>query len=219
MTALIFDLDNCLAPSDEPGRQLMEPVFEAGRLANQGRVDDARLEQAFEDTWRRAFDDVAERYGFSEEMREAGRNAFRGIEVTVPMHGYGDLDLLRHLGDQRFLVTSGFRRLQESKVRALGIASLFAEVVVDAIDEPDHPGKEAIFVELLERWMLDRRDVWIVGDNPDSELVSGRRLGLRPVQTVRPGVEPSEEVELRVRNLAELAAILASEATERVTGG
>lgn len=38
------------------------------------------------------------------------------LEVTTPMQGYGDLDVLKELPVQRFLVTSGFRRLQESKI-------------------------------------------------------------------------------------------------------
>jgi putative hydrolase of the HAD superfamily len=216
--ALIFDLDNCLAPSDEAGRSLFDPVFEAVRLANHGRLADDEVERAFEDTWRLPFDDVAERYGFTDEMKQAGWRAFCGVEVTVPMRGYGDLDLLPRLGDQRFLVTSGFRRLQESKVRALGFAPLFAEIVVDAIDEPGHLGKEGVFAELLRRWRLEPPDVWAVGDNPDSELAAGRRLGMRPVQMVRPGVEPSDEVELRVRDLAGLMALLAGHQTRGASG-
>lgn len=211
MIALIFDLDNCLAPADEPGRALMAPVFDAVRAANHGRLGEAELAAAFEDSWRLPFDDVARRYGFSDEMRRAGWRAVCGIEVTRPMHGYGDLDLLPRLGDRRFLVTSGFRRLQESKVRALGIGPLFEEVVVDAIDEPDHPGKEGAFADLLARRRLERPDVWVVGDNPDAELAAARRLGLRAVQMVRPGVVAAPEVEFRVGGLAELGRLLESE--------
>jgi hypothetical protein len=35
------------------------------------------------------------------------------------------------------LVTSGFRRLQESKLKALEIGDLFAGIEIDAIDEAD----------------------------------------------------------------------------------
>lgn len=201
--ALIFDLDNCLAPSDEPGRELMDPVFDAVRAANHGTLTDEQLDAAFDDTWFEAFDAVAERCGFSDEMLEAGRRAFLGLEVRTPMRGYGDLDVLPHLGDRRFLVTSGFRRLQESKVRALGVAPLFEAVVIDAVDEPEHPGKERIFAELIAERGLDPRGVVIVGDNPDSELAAARRLGLRAVQTVRPKVEPADGYE-QVHGLAEL---------------
>jgi FMN phosphatase YigB (HAD superfamily) len=212
MTALIFDLDNCLAPADEPGESLLQPVFDAVRSANQGRVDDATLAAAFRDCWRLPFDQVSERYGFPDDVRRAGWEAFCGIEVRAPMHGYGDLDLLPRLGRRRFLVTSGFRRLQESKVRALGIAAAFDQVVIDAIDEPEHPGKQGIFADLLARYRLAPSDVWAVGDNPDAELAAGRHLGLRGVQMVRPGVEPSPEADDRVGDLEELRRLLQSRA-------
>jgi putative hydrolase of the HAD superfamily len=201
--ALIFDLDNCLASSKEPGDDFFNPVFDAVRKANDGAVPEDRLEAAFHDFWFVAFDAIAERYGFTDAMLEAGRRAFLSLEVRTPMRGYDDLDELPRLGGRRFLVTSGFRRLQESKVRALGIAPLFEAVVIDAVDEPDHPGKERVFADLIAERGLDRRGVVVVGDNVESELEAAQRLGLRAVQIVRPGVKPADGYD-RVHGLAEL---------------
>lgn len=206
MRAIIFDLDSCLAAADEVGRQLFEPAFEAVREANDGSVSDEALEAAFEDCWRIAFDVVAKEHGFTRAMRDAGFEAFRSIEVTTPMRGYPDLHLLPTLPARRFLVTSGFRRLQESKVRALGFAGWFDEVHVDAIDE-DHRGKEAIFRDIVSRHDLRPQDVFVVGDNPDSELAAARRLGLVTVQTLRPGVTRGPALH-HVTGLAELAALV-----------
>src|SRR5947207_9253291 len=136
VSAIIFDLDNCLAAADEVGEQLLEPVFAAVRAANRGALTSDALDAAFRDCWVHDFDFVAARHRFTENMRDAGWKAFRQIEVHQPMHGYGDLGLLPSLGRHRFLVTSGFRRLQESKVRAWGIVSYFEGIVVDAVDEP-----------------------------------------------------------------------------------
>jgi FMN phosphatase YigB (HAD superfamily) len=38
--AIIFDLDNCLSAADEPRKELLEPVFDAIRRANRGRLSD-----------------------------------------------------------------------------------------------------------------------------------------------------------------------------------
>lgn len=206
--AIIFDLDNCLAAADEPGEQLLEPVFAAVRSANRGSLPDAGLDAALHDCWFHAFDWVARRHGFTDDMRRAGWDAFRAIEVRAPMRGYGDLGVLPELGDMLFLVTSGFRRLQESKVRALGIAPLFREVVVDAVDEPGRAGKEGIFVDLMARHDLGPDEVLVVGDNVESELAAARRLGITGVQTLRRGVLPAAELELRVANLHELRRLL-----------
>jgi FMN phosphatase YigB (HAD superfamily) len=208
MLAIIFDLDNCLAAADEPGEELLEPVFAAVRNVNHGSLSDAALDRAFRDCWFHAFDWVARRHGFTDAMRRAGWEVFREIEVRAPMRGYGDLDVLPVLGDVRFLVTSGFRRLQESKVRALGVAPAFREVIVDAVDEPSRVGKEGIFSHLMARHELAREDVLVVGDNVESELAAARRLGVPSVQTLRPGVMPAPDVRLRVANLRELEGLV-----------
>jgi hypothetical protein len=49
------------------------------------------------------------------------------LEVATPMRGYADLRTLAELPVLRFLVTSGFRRLQESKIMALGFERLFGD--------------------------------------------------------------------------------------------
>jgi HAD superfamily hydrolase (TIGR01549 family) len=206
--AIIFDLDNCLAAADEVGEQLLEPVFTAVRDANDGALTRSELDAAFRDCWVHAFDFVAERYGFTPRMHAAGWEAFRGIEVRAPMRGYGDLALLPLLGERRFLVTSGFRRLQESKVRALAIEAAFEAIVVDAIDEPGRRGKERIFRDLMAQFRLDASDVLIVGDNAESELAAASRLGLRSVQIIRPGVVPADGATVHMKDLAELRAWL-----------
>jgi FMN phosphatase YigB (HAD superfamily) len=181
----------------------MEPVFRAVRETNHGRLTEDELEAAFRDCWVHAFDKVAKEHGFSDEMHDAGWKAFAELEVRVPMCGYGDLDILPDLGVRRFLVTSGFRRLQESKVRALGVAGQFDEVIIDALDEPGRRGKERVIADLVRKYRLDPAEVLVVGDDPESELASARKLGLRAVQMVRPGVKPSPGL-TQVRNLAEL---------------
>ena len=111
---------------------MFAPAFAAIRAANDGSVPEEKLRAAFAECWRVAFDAVADKYGFTAAMRAAGWQVFRQTEVTEPMFGYGDLAVLKDLPVQRFLVTSGFRRLQESKVRALGFADCFAGRFDDA---------------------------------------------------------------------------------------
>jgi putative hydrolase of the HAD superfamily len=206
--AIIFDLDSCLSAADEPGVQLYEPAFDAIRKANGGSHSEEALQRAFLEMWRVPFDAVARKYGFTPAMREAGWKALLPVEVTTPMAGYGDLAALKELPVKRFLVTSGMRRLQESKIRALGIAPLFAEVHVDAIDEPGPRGKQVLFEGILRAHHLDPAKVLVVGDNPDSELGIGRRLGMRTVQTLRPGVPYSDLETWHIQSLFELKTVI-----------
>lgn len=206
--AIIFDLDSCLAAADEVGEQLFAPAFAAIRAANDGSVPEDKLRAAFAECWRVAFDAVADKYGFTETMRAAGWEVFRQTEVIEPMHGYGDLTVLKDLPVQRFLVTSGFRRLQESKVRALGFADWFTAIYIDAIDEPNRRGKHGIFQGLLRAHDLRPDEVLVVGDNPDSEIEAGNRLGMKTIQVLRPGVPRSERAARHIRGLRELKELL-----------
>jgi FMN phosphatase YigB (HAD superfamily) len=206
--ALIFDLDNCVAASKEVGEDLLEPAFDAIRQANRGQVSGDDLQKAFTDMWRYALDWVAERYGFSNEMRDAGWRVFENLEVTHPMFGYGDLNVLGTLPVQRFLVTSGFRRLQESKFKALKLAPLFNAMYVDAIDEPNRLGKQEMFQQILAEHQLTPDQVLVIGDNADSEIAAGNRLGIRTVQTLRPEVPPTASATWQIHSFVELKEIL-----------
>jgi FMN phosphatase YigB (HAD superfamily) len=206
--ALIFDLDNCLAAANEVGEDVFKPAFEAMRNANRGTLTDEQLAEAFQEIWRQPLDFVAQKFGFSQEMLAAGWGFFSQTVVETPMRGYGDLAILRELHFDLYLVTSGFRALQESKVKALQVADLFRAVEIDAIDEDDRKGKQGIFASILERKGLTPDEVIVVGDNPDSEIEAGNRLGIRTVQILRPGVPRANNATFYIETFHELKALL-----------
>ena len=206
----IFDLDNCLAPATEVGEELYASAFDAIAKANRGTISSSSLADAFSDCWRHPLDWVARRHGFSDEMLAAGWRIFRTLEVKKDMHGYDDIGLLSRLPVQRFLVTSGFRRLQESKIRALGLEPKFDAIFVDAIDEPQRKGKEGLFSLIREANHLRPEEVVVVGDNPDSEIEAGNRLGMITVQILRPGVGRTDDAQFHIRSLDELQKLLES---------
>jgi putative hydrolase of the HAD superfamily len=208
IAAVIFDLDNCLAAADEPGRELLEPMFAAIRRANDGLLSDDALERAFEDCWRLPLDTVAEKHGFSHAMLAAGWEAGQRIRVDTPMRGYSDLGALGELGVKLCLVTSGFRALQESKIEALGVRSRFEAVYVDAIDEADREGKDGIFRGILQRYRFEPECVLVVGDNPESEIEAGNRLGMPTVQILRPGIARGATATHYIHDLRELHVII-----------
>ena len=206
--ALIFDLDNCLAAANEVGEDVFKPAFEAMRNANRGTLTDEQLAEAFQEIWRQPLDFVAQKFDFSQEMLAAGWGVFSQTVVETPMRGYGDLAVLRELPFELYLVTSGFRGLQESKVKALQIADLFRGIEIDAIDEDDRKGKQGVFASILERKELKPEEVIVVGDNPDSEIEAGNRLGIRTVQILRPGVLRANNATFYIETFHELKTLL-----------
>ncbi len=206
--ACIFDLDNCLSAADAPGPDFLRPLFEAIGAANRGTLSAEVLQQAQAECWSQPLDIVARKFSFTPAMRSAAWRVGAALEVTAPMRGYADLGLLATIDVARFLVTSGFRRLQGSKIDALGIRKWFTAVHVDAIDTPKPLGKEAIFRRILREHALQPGEVLVIGDNPDSELAAGARIGISTVQILRPGVVRSAAADHHINQLAELNALL-----------
>jgi len=190
------------------GEILFARAFDAIRAANHGHVADEQLNAALTDCWRPPFDFIADKYGFSPEMRSAGFAAFSETEVTQPMHGYGDLAALHEIPAKLFLVTSGFRRLQQSKVKALEIEHLLTEVHIDAIEESASKGKLSAFLSILQKYQLSPAAVLVVGDNPDSEIAAGNQLGITTIQILRPGVPVSASAKHHIQSLYEIKEFL-----------
>lgn len=207
-SSIIFDLDNCLCAADEVGQGFHAPVFAAIRRCNEGALTDAALSEAFADCMRFPFDEVAEKFGFTRAMRDAGLRVLESLEVVTPMHGYGDLHVLRELQARRFLVTSGFVKLQRSKIAMLGVGPWFEAVRIDAVGKQPRRGKRAVFEDLVRHFALRAGQVWVVGDNARSEIAAGNQLGMRTVQILRPGVERSDAARYTVKNLFELKALI-----------
>ena len=220
--AVIFDLDNCLAPADPANGAAFGPVFEAIAGANNGFLSPQALAAAFAEFWRVPLDIIEERHRFSPEMKSAARAAYRQLRVTSPMSGYPDLPLLAEFRTAKFLVTTGFRRLQESKIEMLGIAREFEAVhidEIDAIDDSGRKGKIGLFSEILKKNRLDPEKALVVGDNPDSEIDAGNRLGIPTVQILRPGIIPGGNAAFYVRNLAELLEMVVDRSGPKAAPG
>jgi FMN phosphatase YigB (HAD superfamily) len=207
--AIIFDLDNCLVPGDAIGSAAYQPAFDAIRSANNDTLSDAALGAAFADMWRHPLDDVARRHRFTPAMLAAGWQVFARMEVRAPMQGYPDLGVLAELPVPRFLVTTGFRRLQESKLAALGLNAQFTEICIDVVDEPGRKGKQQLFREIQKTYGFTPQQVLVVGDNADSEIQAGNDLGMTTVQILRAGVPFGRNAVHHIHGLHELRGFLA----------
>jgi FMN phosphatase YigB (HAD superfamily) len=211
--AVIFDLDNTLADATHVGKAAFQPAFDAIRQANHGTLNDRQLQAAFDACWHTAFYTVAQEHGFSAEMTAAGAQAFR--RLTVPENsgygGYPDLGELQSLEADKFLVTSGFRNFQNSKIDSLGIRGQFKRIEIDDAEdfhpEPS-PGKAPLFEQIRDAEHLQSSQVLIVGDNPGSEIAAGNSLGMPTVQVLRPRVQRSPQADYHIESLAELPQVI-----------
>jgi FMN phosphatase YigB (HAD superfamily) len=216
--AIIFDHDNTLAPAIGVGADLYASAFEAIRCEVPAHLrNDAKyaavLEQAFAACWYTAFDAVAELYDFTPDVTGAGRRAFAKLTVPPTSHYayYRDAPLVKELKKHLpcFLVTSGFSRLQNSKIDHLKMRDWFDDFIIESVDGELSTGKEGIFLAIAEKYRSDRLDrMLVVGDNPISEIRAGNSIGMHTVQVLRPGVAADDEARYRIDELGALWPII-----------
>jgi FMN phosphatase YigB (HAD superfamily) len=208
--ALICDLDNTLFPARAVPLTTVQPALELVRAANRAvpMVPDARLEEALEACWDRSFDEVARLYALPEPLCRTWEAAAEQLEVNERLELYPDVVVLWSLPVRLFLVTTGYRRLQQSKIRALGLTGRFEAIYIDGLGESTRVGKEALFRQLLGEHHLAATEVAVLGDSADAELAAGDRVGLWTIQILRERVIPAPRAHSQIRSLTELPELL-----------
>ena len=204
--AIIFDLDMCILNTHTLTGPFFQPVLDA--LYNSELSQELKEKVNYE-LWTTSLDDVMEMFSVPEDIAERMREAYGQIEVPDGIKTYGDEEFIRGLSVKKILVTTGYIKFQETKIEKLGIANLFDEIIIDALDYRDRrKGKKKIFEEILAQNSLKTDEVLVVGDNPRSELDAAKSLGIPTVQTVRPTIEKWEEADYHINSFSELADII-----------
>lgn len=200
---LILDLDNTIYPAPSIAHELFKDLFPLIEKSGAYRGD---LEVIKSDIMRRPFQWIINEYRFSEELADQCLELLRNLSYNGPIEAFPDYAHVRKLPQQKFLVTTGFAKMQYQKIERLGLQDDFEEIVV--ID-PDVTSltKKDVFQQLLRKHHLTPEQVVVVGDDPKSEIAAARELGIEAV-VYKPGGGLVEN-ENTIRDFRELVPYLA----------
>lgn len=201
-------MDNCIFDTSSMGGRAIQGVKDA--LASSALSEDTKLAvgAALKTD---PLDDVLKRLNVPAEVGEAMRAAYRESDVPADctVKTYGDEQHIQELPQKKILVTSGYLKFQTSKIKRLGIAHMFDEIIIDVLDDPAaRKGKTKIFGEILQQYGWSKEEVLVVGDNPRSELGAAKELGIKAIQTLRPRIEKWDGADYHVTSLKELQALV-----------
>jgi len=175
MKSIFFiDLDNTIYFTKPNEEQLMRGLYNVLEAQDLG-ISRAEYERSKEDMLRTPFLKVAEKYGFNQEAVLKTMDYLENRSVTEPLTPSADYHLIRELIGRKFIVTAGFFKQQTSKVKMLGIADDFEDVVV--VDVSVSNKKEA-FEDLIQQHLFDPKEILIIGDDAYSEIKFGLELGI-----------------------------------------
>ncbi|SDD42816.1 putative hydrolase of the HAD superfamily [Mucilaginibacter pineti] len=174
--AIILDLDNTIYPVSSISSDLFAKVFEfIDSLADELGFD--TVASVKDEMTRRPYQHVADQYNFSEAAKNKGADILKNLEYDKPMQPFGDY---KHISDtqiEKYLVTTGFTKLQWSKVRLLGIEADFKAIyIVDP--EKSKATKKDIFAHIMNENAYTPADLLIIGDDPESEIKAATALGI-----------------------------------------
>lgn len=204
--AIIFDLDMCILDTHSLTGPFFKPVLD---MLHSAALPNEQKQQIEAQLWTTSLDDTIKLFSIPDDIATAMRAAYLDVQVPDGIYTYGDEESIRALTVKKFLVTSGYRKFQQTKIDKLGIADLFDGIIIDASDMPEQrKGKKVIFQEIMQTngWLPS--EIMVVGDNPLSELAAGKALGMITVQTLRPTVVKWPEADYHIMSLTELQNII-----------
>ncbi len=174
--ALFLDLDNTIYQVSSISDQLFKPLYNL--IAEfENEMDQVELKNALYQISRRPFHYVADEYNFPKALKSRGIELLKNMSYEMPMRPYDGYDLIKTIPIHKFLVTTGFSKLQWSKVDMLGINDDFNEIhIVDL--EISTKTKKDIFKDIMERFNYKIEDILVIGDDPESEIKAANELGL-----------------------------------------
>jgi putative hydrolase of the HAD superfamily len=174
---IILDLDNTIYPVYSIGNELFQTLFELIERSNEyeGSIDLVKR-----DIMRKPFQVVASLYGFSPALTQAGIELLKDLEYHGPIRPFEDYDVVKNSPQKKFLVTTGFLKLQWSKIRGMKIEDDFLDIrIVDPMNSTQT--KKDAFTDLIRQYDLRKEELLVVGDDPHSELKAAIELGIDAV--------------------------------------
>ena len=175
--AAIFDLDNTIYPVSAIGEQLFKGLFNLIKTDGRYQGDFSVVKEAIK---KRPFQSVAKEFRFDERLTAKAMEFLSDIsleEPIKPFNDYSEYRLQSHEGLLRFLVTTGFTKLQWSKIKQMGLESDFDACFVVDPARSDRTKKD-VFVEILAKYKLKPQEVLVIGDDVHSEIKAGKELGM-----------------------------------------
>ncbi|HUP13219.1 MAG TPA: HAD-IA family hydrolase, partial [Niastella sp.] len=148
-------------------------------IAQDGRHNQD-LEKIKDEVMRTPFQQVAKDHRISEDLTRKSIDILKELAYNGPIEPFADFEVIRKLPVDKFLVTSGFTKMQQSKVDALELAKDFKEIhIIDLTTS--QKGKKDVFADIIQRHEYDKEDVLIVGDDVNSEIKAALELGIDAV--------------------------------------
>ncbi len=175
--AIILDLDNTIYPVSSIGDRLFKSLFQLIRESGEysGDFNQIRFE-----IMRRPFQYIADEFSFSESLKSDCFKLLANLTYDEKMQTFEGYETLLTIPCRRFLVTTGYTKMQHSKIQQLGIGNDFEAIFVIDPDQSNLT-KRDLFEKIIADYNFSVDEVLVVGDDLNSEIFHAKALGIETV--------------------------------------
>lgn len=197
---LFIDLDNTIYPVSSIGAALFDPLF--NKIKDDGRYlgDFNEIKEAI---MRRPFQKVARDFNFNCDLINKSLILLESLECNMSMKPFNDYTDVKNIRCQKFLITTGFTKMQNSKIDNLNIREDFKEIhIVDP--QLSNLTKKDIFLDIINRHNFNITEILVIGDDINSEIKAAKTLGIDVVLIDKIGIEYKNTTINSIQNFSEL---------------
>jgi putative hydrolase of the HAD superfamily len=205
---IILDLDDTVFETESITHESVNSILEKFKNIAIHKYGSKLINQIISEFWKFPFDFIAEKYQFDDEVKLEFAKSISKANFTFNIKPYKDFEIFKSIGCEKILVTTGFEKLQLVKINSLGIKELFSEIYIDDILDLNRIYKKGIFAKILNERNIEHDQVYIIGDNPESEIKAGYELGLQTIQVVKLEQKKSKYANYIIQDFNELTEII-----------
>jgi putative hydrolase of the HAD superfamily len=175
--AIIVDLDNTIYLVSSIGERLFKSLFQ---LINESSDYKGDFNQLRAEIMRTPFQKVADEFHFGARLKAEGIKLLENASYDDTMEPVESYNYIRELQCKKFLVTTGFTKMQNSKIKQLDLEKDFDKIFV--IDPSlTTLTKKDIFEKILADYGYTAEEVLVIGDDINSEIKAAQDLGIATV--------------------------------------
>ena len=205
---LILDLDNTIFETKSMNPKIFQPILDIiisyYHSVNQSTI----VPQIIEELWSIPMDEVFKKYNTPEKIQQQTYKTLNSIDYSLAITTYDDYAILKSMPHEKILVTTGYKKLQTAKIKALKIGADFKEIFIDDPLANNRKYKLGIFKDILQKENLKPNEVWVIGDSVENEIKAGHALGMNTIQRTKTGEKKSQFSNYGIASFQELESII-----------
>lgn len=171
--ALFFDLDDTIYSTKSVVDDMYKDLFDLLKP----QVSEEVFNGIYTDILTTPFHIIADRYELNKDLKEEALRLCLDMRYHGPMETFEHYNLIRDMDADKFLITAGYVKLQKSKIVQLGIENDFKGIFIPDPYKSDIT-KIDVFKLIMRKYDYAPKDVLVIGDNPESEILAARDLGI-----------------------------------------